>query len=115
MGATCIAAAPLITVYQQPDYPVPGQGFSYPPGMLFSVCADGRAFRALSYYDVGGSGLSGTISQLNLEKLKAELETKWLAPVRAECKARGVALDTPSLRIEAPASSTLGEIECSLS
>jgi len=108
-SGACLAASPLIVVFQQPDYPAPGQPFAYPGGVLFSVCSDGRAYRALSNADVGSSAMAGTISKGALEDLRA-----YLSAVRAECEAHGVALDTPSLRVEA----MLGEVhevfECSL-
>jgi hypothetical protein len=60
-----------MVVFQQPDYPVPGQSFAYPGGVLFAVCSDGRAYRALSSASVGREAIAGSISEQTLAELDA--------------------------------------------
>jgi hypothetical protein len=107
---SCLAASPLLAVYQKSEYPAPGNSYSYPPGLLFEVCADGSIYRALGH--TKGSGPEqGSMSKSALKGFRAGLESEWLAPVRAECKARGVTVDAAYLRIEAVSGE---EFECSL-
>jgi hypothetical protein len=110
-----LAATPIIAVYQVSEYAADLSNPQYPSGLIFEVCSDGSFFRSA----VGPAGKSsfpeqGVLSEQTLERVKADLENRWLAPIRAECKKRGVLVDGAYLRIQASRSQEPEEFECTL-
>ena len=108
-GTSFAIASPVVVVFQLPDYPLPGQAFSFPGGVLFSVCSNGRAYRALSSTSVGSEGVIGSIANEVVAELRAALLS-----LRAECEAHPAGFDQPSWRIEAMSGQTIDVFECSL-
>jgi hypothetical protein len=109
------AATPIIAVYQVSEYAVDLSNPAYPSGLIFEVCSDGSFFRSA----VGPEGKSslpeqGTLSDHTLENFKADLENKWLAPIRTECTRRGILVDGAYLRVEARRGQKFEEIGCTL-
>ena len=90
-----LAGSSLLAVYQEPEYPAPGQSYAYPPGLLFEVCTDGSTYRSSN-----GGAERGTASESVLRGLQTNIEKEWLGSLRAECRARGVVVDMASIRVE---------------
>jgi hypothetical protein len=107
-SACCVAASAVVTAIQIPEYPLPGKVPRYPSGLLFEVCTDGTVYRAYGEGSLGHSE-KGIMDKSRLETFRTNLEKEWIAPLRAECKARGIVVDAASIRIDVVS----GEFECS--
>jgi hypothetical protein len=94
------AASPVLTVVQKPEYPAPGQDFSYPPGLLVQVCSDGAIYRALGFANVGKSAVSGRISGATLDHLRGNLASTWFAGARKKCTSGPTPFHVPTAVIE---------------
>jgi hypothetical protein len=104
----CVAASAVVTAIQVPEYPLPGKASRYPAGLIFEVCTDGTVYRAHGEGSLSRSE-KGIMDRSALEAFRANLEEDWIAPLRAECKSRGIVVDTAFIRIDAAS----GKFECS--
>ncbi|MEZ5462149.1 hypothetical protein [Dokdonella sp.] len=107
-STSCLAASTIVSVAQVSEYPRPGKVSSYPPGLLFEVCTSGAVFRAFGEGSPSRAE-KGVLEKSALKDFRTVLEKEWLAPLRAECKARGIIVDAASIRIKAAS----GEFDCS--
>ena len=94
-----LAASPLLTVMQHPEYPMPGKEFSYPPGLLAEICSDGRIYRALGAANVGKSAVEGTLSDSTLQSLRGALVGTWFYAMRGKCTSDPVPFHVAAVRI----------------
>ena len=106
-------AGSIVAVYKTGAYPGPASDLAFASGLVFEVCTDGRFYRA----PIGSAASlaeQGTLSQHTFTQFKAELEKKWLAPVRSECRARGILVDDATLNFEVTHDTDLETFSCTL-
>jgi hypothetical protein len=105
-----LANEPFIVIVQYPEYPLPGQPFRYPGGLVFAACSDGVVLRAEGLSDVGSNLYVASLTTSQLEELKGAFSPTLRGALRKDCSS--LPLHAPSHRITIGVGDEIETFQC---
>jgi hypothetical protein len=105
-----LASEPFLMIVQYPEYPLPGQPFRYPGGLVFAACSDGVVLRAKGLSDVGSNLYAASLTMPQFEELKGVLSPTLLDALRRDCS--WLPLHAPSHRITVHVGDEIETFQC---